>query len=164
VSFAKHGRCRPQSFPRKRESAVSTLALRFLGLVRGPGEGVARPFAAHDSPLKAMGNDHATSSTFSRNLGTALRGFWFHAIDPLTPRPLSPKGEREECRNSGRTAVPKGIPAQIGPAPKFCDHNPAPTLLSWKRQRGSRMLLRRDKVEIENSGGYFPPSERRPEQ
>jgi len=51
----------------------------------GPGEGVARPFAAHDSPLKAMGNDHATSSAFSRNLGTALRGFWFHAIDPLTP-------------------------------------------------------------------------------
>jgi hypothetical protein len=69
----------------------------------GPGRGwwaCARPFAVHIAPLKALGNDHATSRTFSRNLGTALRCLWFQAIDPLTPRPLSPKGQRGECRNS----------------------------------------------------------------
>jgi hypothetical protein len=60
----------------------------------------AGPFAVHIAPLKALGNDHATSSALSRNLGTALRCLWFEGIDPLTPRPLSPKGERGECRNS----------------------------------------------------------------
>jgi hypothetical protein len=59
----------------------------------------ARPFAVHIAPLKALGNDHATSSTFSRNLGTALRCLWFQGVDPLTPRPLSPKGARGERRN-----------------------------------------------------------------
>ena len=59
----------------------------------------APPFAVHTAPLKALGNDHATSSTFSRNLGTALRCLWFQGVDPLTPRPLSPKGARGERRN-----------------------------------------------------------------
>jgi hypothetical protein len=60
----------------------------------------ARPFAAHVASLRALGSDHAPSSTFSRNLGSALRCLWLQGIDPLTPRPLSPKGERGECRNS----------------------------------------------------------------
>src|SRR5208337_4733834 len=47
----------------------------------------ARPFAVHVAPLKASGNDHATSGTFSGNLGTALRCLWFQGIDPLTPGP-----------------------------------------------------------------------------
>ena len=66
----------------------------------------ARPFAVHIAPLKALDNEHATSSTFSRNLGTALRCLWFQGINPLTPRPLSPKGERGECRNSRAGACP----------------------------------------------------------
>ena len=48
----------------------------------------ARPFAVHTASLKALGNDHATSRTFSRNLGTALRCLWFQGIDPLHPRPV----------------------------------------------------------------------------
>ena len=67
----------------------------------------ARPFAVHIAPLKALGNDRATSSTFSRNLGTALRCLWFQGIDPLTSRPLSPKGERGECRNSSGRGKPR---------------------------------------------------------
>ena len=43
----------------------------------------APPFAVHIAPLKALGNDHATSSTLSRNPGTALRCLWFRGIDPL---------------------------------------------------------------------------------
>ena len=75
----------------------------------------ARPFAVHTAPLKALGNDHATSSTLSRNPGTAVRCLWFQGIDPLTPRPLSPKGERGEYRNSrGR---PLGRPSRGKPRP-----------------------------------------------
>ena len=69
------------------------------GRVRGWWAG-ARPSPGYIAPLKALGKDHATSSTFSRNVGTALRCLWFQGIDPLTPRPLSPKGERGESRNS----------------------------------------------------------------
>ena len=75
----------------------------------------APPFAVHIAPLKALGNDHATSSTLSRNPGTAVRCLWFQGIDPLAPRPLSPKGERGEYRNSrGR---PLGRPSRGKPRP-----------------------------------------------
>jgi hypothetical protein len=72
----------------------------------------ARPSAVHIAPLKALGNDHATSSTFSRNLGTALRCLWFQGIDPLTPRHLSPKRERGECRNSRGRPLGRPRPGQ----------------------------------------------------
>jgi hypothetical protein len=45
------------------------------------------PLAVHIPPLKALGNGHPTSSTFSRNPGTALRRLRFQGIDPLTPWP-----------------------------------------------------------------------------
>jgi len=59
------------------------------------------PFAVHVAPLKALGNDHPTFSTFSRNPRTALRCLWFQGIDPLTPPSPSPprgRGENVESR------------------------------------------------------------------
>ena len=66
-----------------------------------------RPFAVHIPPLKALGNDHATSSAFSRNPGAALRCLWFQGNDPLTPRPLSPKGERGNVQTRVRGRCPR---------------------------------------------------------
>jgi hypothetical protein len=78
----------------------------------------ARPFAAHIVPLKGLGNAHAASSTLSRNPGTALRCLWFQGIDPLSPRPLSPKGERGECGNSrGRPSGQLGRGSLGGASP-----------------------------------------------
>jgi hypothetical protein len=57
----------------------------------------ARPFAVHIAPLKALGNDHATSSTLARNPGTALRCLSFQGIDPLTPGPSPPRGRGENA-------------------------------------------------------------------
>ena len=80
------------------------------GRVRGRWA-CARPFAVHTAPLKALGNDHATSSTFSRNLGTALRCLWFQGIDSLTFRFLSQRGENVETR-VGRHRPPLQVNAQ----------------------------------------------------
>jgi len=50
------------------------------------------PFAVHTAPLKALGNDHATSSALSRNPGTAVRCLWFQGIDPPHPPAWPPQG------------------------------------------------------------------------
>ena len=75
------------------------------GRVRGWWAG-ARPSPGYIAPLKALGKDHATSSTFSRNVGTALRCLWFQGIDPLTPGPTPPRGRGENVETRGLGLAP----------------------------------------------------------
>jgi hypothetical protein len=48
---------------------------------------VAHPTAPRNSLLKPVGNDQAALGILSRSPGTALRYFWLHGVDPLTPSP-----------------------------------------------------------------------------
>ena len=75
----------------RRQRSLQPVSRR--GRVRG-WWACARPFAVHIAPLKALGNDDATSSTFSRTLGTALRCLWFQGIDPRPQAGASPRPYR----------------------------------------------------------------------
>ena len=91
------------------------------GQVRG-SRVCARPFAVHTTPLQQLGNEHATSSTFSRNLGQRCVPCGFRAVTPSPPGPSPPRGrggnvETQEVAPRGGPAIESGAPTPSEPVP-----------------------------------------------
>jgi hypothetical protein len=124
------------------------------GRVRG-SRACARPFAGHNSPVKALGNDHATSSTFSTNSSGASRTMPFG--NRLTVYPIGFVAAELACFGNLRFARGEGA-APATALGRLCFHVTRLPPPCPPRGRGKqRRKWRRHAATVPHTGQTMAP-------